>query len=371
MELYADTVIIGAGPAGASCAITLQNNNAPCLLIDKKTFPRDKTCGGLVTEKTYVLLKELLGDGADGLFCSESSVVELHYKDKRLTRSNVTKKFRFVKRSVLDDALVTEYKRLGGKMLEGCAPEKIDPDAKRVFLSNGDSVKYERLVGADGAKSAVRRALGVPEPQMAFCVESRLPRDAFNYDGAVRIYFGVVKKGYAWVFPSGDKICIGLGGIYKEDARYDVLLKDFLRKLGAKGEFPMKGAFVPYGETVDQTSLPSGAVLIGDAAGLADPLSGEGLYFALSSGMEAAGSAISAGEGFRKDLLERIAPLAQIVKEGESASNSLFLPGALLLFSKMMAGKDGFAAFVCDELISVYNYSYSELKKMRDDYRKK
>jgi len=368
MEHVVDTVIIGAGPAGASCAITLQKNNYSCLLIDKKSFPRGKTCGGGVTEKTYELIRELLGGEAESVFCGESDIVELYMKDSLMTRANVGKKYRFIKREVFDNALVSEYKRLGGVMLEECVCKKIEPASKRLTLSNGDTVRYRTLVGADGAKSAVRRAFGIPEPRQAFCAECHVPRSAMEYDGAVRIYFGIIKKGYAWVFPSGDEVCIGLGGLAKKDDRFDLVLKEFTRALGVSAEYETKGAFLPYGEVADQSSLPDDTVLIGDAAGFADPLTGEGLYFALASGMAAARAA--AGGSFKSEYLAETEQFRRTVEEGAGVQGKLFLPGAMTLVKKLVSGRPGFTSYVFDNIVSMYNYSYNDLKKLTEDYKK-
>ena len=370
MEYRVDTAIVGAGPSGSACAITLQKAGVPCLLIDKKSFPRSKTCGGGVTEKTYLLIKELLGERAEDVFCGESGKVELYLKERLAARADVGLKYRFVKREVFDKALVDEYERLGGKLLDGAAVTKISRAEGRMTLSNGDAVYYSRLVCADGAKSALRSALGANAPTEAFCVECHVPYDSFDYGGEVRIFLGIPKKGYAWVFPSGDEVCIGLGGLAGRGDRFDEELKDFLKRLGVTGEYGIKGAFVPYGEPVDQTSLPENCVLVGDAAGFADPLTGEGLYFALASGIAAAECAASRGGVFRDEYLGKTERLRKIISEGVKVQSKLYLPGTLPLLRKIVSGRSGFVSFVFDELVSTYNYSYSGLNRLREDYKK-
>ena len=290
-------------------------------------------------------------------------------KDSLMTRAEVAKKYRFIKREVFDNALVSEYKRLGGVMLEECVCKKIEPASKRLTLSNGDTVRYRRLVGADGAKSAVRRAFGIAEPRQAFCAECHVPRSAMEYDGAVRIYFGIIKKGYAWVFPSGDEICIGLGGLGRKDDRFDLVLKGFTKALGVTAEYETKGAFLPYGELAEQSSLSDDTVLIGDAAGFADPLTGEGLYFASASGMAAARAAMSGGV-FKTEYLARTEQFRRTVEEGAGVQGKLFLPGAMALVKKLVSGRSGFTSYVFDNMVGSYNYSYSELRKLTDDYKK-
>ena len=85
MNHVVDTIVIGAGPAGVSCAIRLQKAGVSTWIVEKRSFPRDKTCGGLITEKTLLLLSDLLDASKEELaqlFCDESDAIKLHAKDE-------------------------------------------------------------------------------------------------------------------------------------------------------------------------------------------------------------------------------------------------------------------------------------------------
>ena len=152
-----DTVVIGGGPSGAACAITLQKNGITNLILEQRSFPRAKTCGGLMTEKTCRLLTERLLPELEesalcGIFCDVSQTVELYGSDARLTRSQVEKPLRSVRRIVFDSFLIEQYRRLGGTLLEGQRRYSLEAGGKRIVLENGDIVAYRHLVAARSAR---------------------------------------------------------------------------------------------------------------------------------------------------------------------------------------------------------------------------
>ena len=122
MDLYYENVIIGGGPSGTSCGITLQKKGVPNCIIDKAVFPREKTCGGLVTAKTYALISSLFDhDQAeiDALFCNRVSEAALYFHTRELVKTSFSEPVRFVERRNFDYALTRHYKKLGGTLFEG------------------------------------------------------------------------------------------------------------------------------------------------------------------------------------------------------------------------------------------------------------
>ena len=115
-----EAIVIGAGPAGAACGITLQKSGITNCVIDKAVFPRSKTCAGLVTGKTYKLIEQLFDNEVDdGIFCAVSSEVRLFSKTELLTAAPITKPVRLVNRIDFDNALVKRYLQLGGHLFQG------------------------------------------------------------------------------------------------------------------------------------------------------------------------------------------------------------------------------------------------------------
>ena len=371
-----DTVVIGGGPAGMSCAITLQKNKRSNLVVEKKSFPRDKTCGGLVTNKTVRLLSTKLNasesfDLSDVL-CDSGNLVEMYYQNTLLTRSTVSKKFSFVKREVFDSYLARQYTSLGGNLLENCSCASMDLPNHKILLTNNDTVEFQHLIVADGALSSTRKALGYQSPKLGFCIETHVPKSKLPYHGEIKIYFGIVKKGYAWIFPSGDEVCIGLGGIYQKGIKYDHLLKQFLASLHLDAQaYPLKGAFVPYGNAMKQNHRSDDVILVGDAGGFVDPIYGEGLYFAIASGIEAANTILSNEAKIRPAFMKRTSSFVKTIHQGHVLQKIFFQAGVLKVFQKVVLHKNRFVGFYCDHQVSEYTYSYAKLWKLYRDYKRR
>jgi len=365
-----DAVIIGGGPAGAACAISLQKQGVSNLILEQRSFPRRKTCGGLMTEKTCRLLTELLEEAAiPGVFCDRSQIVELHGKDGRLTRSQVERPLRSVRRITFDNALIERYRALGGTVLENQRRYKIATDKKRIVLENGDVIVYKHLVAADGALSRSRAVLGCKQPQLGFCLETYVPKRELPQIDAVQIHFSIVPRGYLWVFPSGEELCIGLGGVYQKGTDYRAILHSFLTARGLDpAAYQVFGAFVPIGKPVSQKNASESVMLIGDAGGFVDPMYGEGLYFALSTGLAAA-EAIASGGG-KTRFLRNAAPLTEMIRQGVRVQKVFFRAPALRLFERKIRNKNGFVRAYCDKQLSTYQYSYAELISLYRSYEK-
>ena len=372
MEHVVDTVIIGGGPAGVSCAVRLQRANVSNIIIEKKSFPREKTCGGLVTEKTRRLISENFGFSDDELFkifCDESGVIRLYHDHELLTNSELSTHFHLIKRKSFDQTLANRYRELGGDLLENTVCENIDLTKRRIVLSNGDTVAFRHLVVADGALSRTRSGFGYKKSKLAFCVETQVPKEKLSRGGEIELYFDVVKNGYVWVFPSGDTYCIGLIGTGEQ--KFDVLLKDFLASLGLDPtEHEIKGAFVPYGYVVNQKCGNDDVILVGDAAGFADPITGEGLYFAMRSGIAAAEAIIGGTEKVRSEYLKKVAVCAKTVRQGRVLQKIFYAPAMQKRFAKVIRGRNEFVGFFCENLVSKYKYPYFHLRKLCRDYKK-
>ena len=378
MSSHYDTIIIGAGPAGMAAAITLQKNGISNAVIDKSFFPRNKVCGGLVTYKTLETVIELTDTGATDLisdvFCDTDRIIELYFKNERLTCSEVDIPLYFVRREKFDFFLVKKYKENGGILFEGEKNYTVDFENKTITLGNGGIITFNYLLIADGALSPNAKKLGIKRKNTGFCIEAHIPKGDVSYPGGVKIFFGIVKKGYAWCFPSGNDICVGLGGVYSKSTDYKSILDGLLKQLGADTEnTKYKGAFVPYGSSVDQSHCPDNIILLGDAAGFVDPIYGEGLYFALTSGIEAAGAYISAvrsSDSLNAVYYKKTEFIVKTIKKGNRLKNIFFSHPVGFLFKRRIKNKDFFVRFYCDRQISKYGYDYSRMIKLYSDYRK-
>lgn len=369
MEHRYDIVIIGAGPAGAACAITLRQNGLNPCLIDKTIFPRRKTCAGLVTGKAHRLITELF-DGAvpDGLFCNTSDHIRLFRRTELLVDAPLEHAVRYVDRDHFDNALVERYLALGGTMMQGAHILGIDPEERLIRLKNGDTVRYGSLLFADGALSLSRRLTGEDKSELACGIEAYIPRDLLLTD-SVDLYFGYLDTGYAWVFPHGAAVCVGLADRWKKSTDYRGIFEEFLRDLNIPAQgLHCIGAFLPYGKAVDQTKLPDNVFLLGDAAGLTDPISGEGLYMAMQSGITAARS-LSASEP-KQSYIEGIRPLTDVVRQGCKVQRAFYSPIPHRAFLHKVRGNTRAVSYFFENMVDEYRYAYRDLPALLKDYKR-
>ena len=368
MDHRFDTVVIGAGPAGMGCAIVLQKNNKSVCVIDKAVFPRNKTCAGLVTGKTLKLIKSLFDEeDVSGLFCYTADRIKLYRKTRLLVDAPINNSARLVDRIDFDNALVERYKSRDGRIMEGERNIRIDYNGNCVILSNGDRVHYQNLVFADGALSVSHKLIKFDNRKMAFGIEAYVPSDQFS-TGSADIYFDCIDDGYLWVFPHGDTVCVGVANLYDKNTDYKRIVTDFLRSVGVDPDIQhYTGAFLPYGYVVPQDKLPDNVMLIGDAGGFTDPISGEGLYMALSTGMLAA-EAISYADP-KKAYLESIKPIVSIVKDGYKVQKIFFSSAVQKVFLKKIEGKKEIVSHFYDNMVDDYRYEYKNIRKMYSDYK--
>jgi geranylgeranyl reductase family protein len=265
------------------------------LLVDKARFPRDKPCGGGLTGRA---LKRIPVD--------PSPVVErdvdrfelrLRY-GSRFTRNHDAPLIRMTQRRRLDAFLVEQAVAAGAEFRDGVRAESLGPSGAGVAARiDADHVRAGVLVGADGANGMVARTIGVDESIVrGVALEGNVPLDALAADleRTAVIELAVLPGGYGWVFPKGDHANLGVGGWGSEGPR----LRDHLARLArAHGVDPgtpteIRGHRLP----MRRLGTPAGAgrtLLVGDAAGLVDPLSGDGLYEAFVSARLAAEAVVS------------------------------------------------------------------------------
>ena len=358
---YFENVIIGSGPAGAACGITLQSSKSENCVIDRAVFPRNKTCAGLVTTKTYNLIQTLMGeDCRDGLFCAEAKAVRLFDKTEMLVSAPITNAVRLVNRREFDNALVDRYKALGGTLFDGEQILRIDYKSNKIRLKSGKIIQYKNLVFADGALSLAHKQINFKKENLGFGIEAYIPSDKFNTD-SVDLFFDYVADGYFWAFPHGETVCVGFGNRYSKSTDYRGILTDFLRERGidCKGQ-KYVGAFLPYGNAVPQNKLPKNVMLTGDAAGFTDPVSGEGLYMSMKSGILAANALKTSSP--KKNYLESVKPLIRIVNDGRKAQKLFYTPVIhKKIIDKIRNSSGGFVGFYFDNMVDEYRYDYRSL----------
>ena len=304
-----DVAIVGAGPAGAASALTLARAGRRVLLVDRATFPRDKTCGDGLTTSALRELEHLGLDLAEVPSLLEVADVHVsspsgHVVTYPLPRSDGM--FAAVARRLeLDDALVDLAAEAGAEVITGAACTGADQlgDRIRVEIAGRGAVEASWLLGADGMWSPTRRFLGVTLPDyrgdwhaMRHYVRDVGPRARRD----LHIWFEPdILPGYVWSFPLADggaNVGFGvrrgtswrigaLGQLWRE-----LLTRPHIRAVlgdDAKPEGPTRAWPIP--ARVDRIPLATGRALwIGDAAAATDPMTGEGIGQALLTGRWAA-----------------------------------------------------------------------------------
>ena len=298
--MHYQVVIIGGGPSGTGAGITLQKAGVRTCIVDKAQFPRQKLCGGLVTRKTKDLLNSIITDRTEEEIWGEVSSgghtqLSLYNRFEKAVSVEIGVPYDTVYRKVYDDYLVRYYQEKGGVLMDGKLPVRLDTYNRELELQSGEILTYDYLIAADGANSWVGHRLGRTFGGKLFCLEINIRKEDFDYDG-IGIYFDVIGVGYAWVFPKNDLYCIGLGSTRKDTKQYRAIFQDFLQRIGVRNweSYPMRAAFVPGGGFLKKPVFGERVLFVGDAAGFADPLTGEGLFWSMYSGKQAAEAIIGA-----------------------------------------------------------------------------
>ena len=352
-----DIVIIGAGIAGLTAGIHFRKRDIRVLIIEKAVFPRKKLCGGFLT---YPAVREIAALGFD---CSDTSLfypssdVFIHHQGKEL-RLRLTHDAYMVNRFDFDHSLCKKFLEMGGSLIEGVRATRIG-DNNTLLLDNGTSLRFNTLIGADGANSMVRKYLNNDNRHSdGFCVgknyaypiPSSLPQ-------GFHLYMDLIDEGYGWCFAYADRYAsVGVGGTKK-----DGMVMDAAKQLFARlhlDESHLEGALIPNGKPA-KTLASEHIFLAGDATGLVDSVLGEGIYPALLAG-RIIGSKSGAGltdTTYRKELKE-------LIEIWQSAR----------ILGKLMADKHikdilvnkgfchpHFLKYLCEEIVLKKNLSYSHI----------
>ncbi len=315
-----DIAVVGAGPAGSTCACSAlaESEGIRIALIDQETFPRDKSCGDAIRDEAVSALGEL---GLDAVFEGRPSI--------RLLRATFPPKFRYlerfvdfeqyayhiVERKLFDNALYEAAVQRGAHDFTGyrLTDAAFDESAGLWTLtlkkrSGQDAVVRSKvLVGADGASSRVRRIAGLDlnkDEHLSVGLRAYAQAEGLDEE-ALRIDFlESLIPGYGWIFPLKDgKVNIGIGldirdyrGIGKG---LNAHLDDYIRYLAGEGIRirdlgDIKSHPLPLGSQVLPLVPQQHVALIGDAAAMIDPFTGEGIHFGIWAG-RALGCAIAKG----------------------------------------------------------------------------
>jgi geranylgeranyl reductase family protein len=287
--------VVGAGPAGAAAARAAAEAGASTLLLEKAELPRYKRCGGGLIGPSQQLLA---GAGVDVAALSRDHVGRISFSNQgeQVVTRRTEPFLPMVLRSELDHQLVEIACAAGTSVQTGTTVTGYAEARGVVTLStSAGEVQARSVVGADGSSSRAATYVGVVCDQVDIGLEAEIPRPpGSDWDGHVRLDWGPVPGSYGWVFPKGDSLTVGVIG----DRAHGPALRDYYRAFVRGLGLDLATATVDGGHQTRVRALSSplhrGRVLVaGDAAGLLEPWSREGISFALRSGRLAGQAAVS------------------------------------------------------------------------------
>jgi geranylgeranyl reductase family protein len=305
-EAY-DVIIVGAGPGGATAAYFLGHAGFRVLVIEKESLPRYKTCGGALSDEMFI---SVFPFSFQDVVEARPQVIAYSYLNHLVSIPDPSHRVCTVMRANFDLHILSHAK---ADILHGDQVERVREDSQSICVEthSGQTYTARYLIGADGANSIVAHQLGLRRKrEMAAALEaevtvsSRLLR---RYGNMLLFIFGEIRDGYLWIFPKGEHLSVGIGALHPKPGD----LQSTLARVMARYGISLEGVTVhghPIPLTLRREPIATRrALLVGDAAGLADPISGEGIRLAITSGKLAAEAIISGQtEGYTNLIWQKI-----------------------------------------------------------------
>ena len=322
-----DAVVVGAGPAGSIAALVLARAGARVALLDRSSFPRDKACGDLIGPRGVQLLQDLglrvpdFGRGSDMLVVGPSGGrARLPAFPGRTYADHGV----IAPRRIFDDVLRSEAIAAGATPVTARIVEATrtsDGSLQTLTASDGSTVRGRVVIGADGALSPTAHLAGMLDADAAmwgFAIRGYVPAEVpLPLLALLDARPGRIFPGYGWLFPGADgEANVGIGLALRRRHRPAARLRDELARLCARlrasGDLPagtrpgpITGGWLRMGG-VGAWPARHNVLLVGDAAGLVNPLQGEGIAPAMVSGRLAAEAVLAeparAGERYTAAL---------------------------------------------------------------------
>ena len=320
MTMY-DAIIVGAGPAGATAALYAHHIGLKCVLLDKAIFPRDKICGDALSGKSVRIMEELnLIDEVEKLNGAEINRItfgspnnkhfDVHLRASE-QNNHITKGY-VIPRQIFDNYLFKKADKVTDTRQGFTVKDVVYNDNQLSGIKGITKEGQEEIInapiilGCDGANSIIARRLGVYKMDMSntsVAIRQYYQGVTGLTDQIELHYLSEVKPGYFWLFPAGNgKANIGIG-LSKSAAKQDKrTLKQIMDEIIRSPFFQERFANASELEKPSGWNLPMGSIhrknygdgymLLGDAAGLIDPFTGEGI----GNAMVAAKYAISVAD---------------------------------------------------------------------------
>jgi geranylgeranyl reductase family protein len=292
-----DVTVVGAGPAGALLAYLLARRGVNVVLVEKARLPRVKPCGGGLNQKTVALLPFAITPVVERVVQRVGFTQNLRWP---FVRSYPEPLVTMVTRCHFDHFLVQQAAGAGARVYDACRVTDITAAPRMVTLHADAVAWHSRYVAfADGAKGALRRQLGFAASaphDLGLDMEVAAGPDCPWTPQTLYIDWGTWPQCYAWAFPKGDHWSIGVKGPATQSRPLVAYLRRFMQRWGLAGSAePLRYlAHMLPTRTPDLPLVRGRALVLGDAAGLLEPFTGEGIYYALRSAHLAAAALFEA-----------------------------------------------------------------------------
>lgn len=295
-----EVVVVGAGPAGSIAAYHLARAGRRVLLLEREPLPRYKPCGGGVTVKA---LREL-PYSIDGIVERDVREADIWFGADRVIQVRGEQIGKMVMRSAFDAYLARQAVGAGAELREGVRVRSVrpSPGGQLTVGTDAGALQARCVIGADGANGVVAKSSGLGQGRRwGVAIEAEIDADAGQTPQPLAIFdFRAVPGGYAYVFPKARHYSVGVYTVRPSLPQLRACLDEYIMSTPTLRDGVVRscvGHKVPLGRVAGPLQR-DGVLLVGDAAGLGDPLWGEGIFFALRSGRVAAeviGAALEQG----------------------------------------------------------------------------
>jgi geranylgeranyl reductase family protein len=354
-----DVLIVGGGPAGSSCAWGLRRAGLDTAILDKRTFPRDKVCGGWITPAVLDDLEIDRNEYAGNCVFQPITGFRTSCMGEHEVETSYGEPISYgIRRFEFDDYLL---KRSGARLFQGIPLTALERASDHWVVNS--QIKTRVVVGAGGHFCPVahflgadaRKELAVVAQEIEFEMTSRQREDCSIQAEVPELYFFPDMKGYGWCFRKENFLNIGLGRL--DPGALPKHVSSFLkfltgkRKLGFNLTTPLRGHAYLLHRNNKRKIVDDGVLLVGDAAGLAYSQSGEGIRPAIESGLLAADVIMAANGEYSRGTLETYRSLLALhfgkSEEDWLAALGEHLPARLVsLFAKLLLASPWFSRHV-------------------------
>jgi geranylgeranyl reductase family protein len=297
MPLTYDVIVVGSGPAGSSAAWRLARAGLSVAVLEKDALPRYKTCGGGIIGRGLQVSPVDMVHVIEQACCTAR--LNVFPSELSFTTHRASPIVSMTMRAQFDYALLSAAQVAGAAVHQCCAVKDVSSQTDSVtVMTHQGEMTAKFIVAADGALSTVARRIGMTDGRVlipALEYEVTIPPERLErFSGVARFDFGILPHGYAWAFPKRQHLSIGVLSMIQRGGDLKQAIMRYADLLGCRDatRIEQHGFVIPVrprnGPYIDKRVL-----LVGDAAGFADPVTGEGISFALRSGLLAAESLIA------------------------------------------------------------------------------